>query len=51
MADKKAQDRFNNYLVTNEEKETNIYSQGIYQIPDSAKEYSRVTLTRRWYDK
>lgn len=51
LADKKAQDRFNDYLVTVEENEANIYSQGIYLIPDGAKEYSRVTLTRRWsYD-
>ena len=47
LADKKAQDRFNTYLNTITENEENIYSQGIYLIPDGAKEYSRITLTRK----
>lgn len=47
LADKDAQDRFNAYLDTVEENDENIYSQGIYLIPDGAKEYSRITLTRR----
>lgn len=46
LADKNAQDRFNNYLDTMEENDMNIYSQGIYLIPDGAKEYSRISLTR-----
>lgn len=47
LADTAAQEEFNNYLNKAEENEENIYSQGLYLIPDGAKEYSRVTLERR----
>jgi hypothetical protein len=44
LADKKAQDRFNDSLKEN--KDGN-YSHGIYSIPDGAKEYDRITVTRK----
>ncbi|MGB9938340.1 hypothetical protein [Methanosarcina sp.] len=52
LADKNAQNVFNNYLDKAAESEENIYSQGLYLIPESAKEYDRVTLTRMssWND-
>lgn len=46
LADKEAQSIFNNYLNTSQENGENIYSQGQYLIPDGAKEYDRITLTR-----
>lgn len=47
LADIEAQKIFNNYLDEAAENEENIYSQGRYLIPDGAKEYDRITLTRR----
>jgi hypothetical protein len=47
LADTQAQKIFNDYLNSTEENEENIYSQGIYHIPEGAKEYSRITLTRK----
>lgn len=43
LADKNAQNRFNNHL--NETGE-DIYSKGIYRIPDGVEEYDRITLKR-----
>ncbi|HZK70549.1 MAG TPA: hypothetical protein VFD03_03385 [Clostridia bacterium] len=36
------------YCNKTEESEKSIYSQGTYQIPDGAKEYSRVTVRRSY---
>lgn len=47
LADTEAQEIFNNYLYEAEENEENIYSQGMYLIPDGAKEYDRITLSRK----
>jgi len=49
LADKKAQSIFNDYLNTAKENEENIYSQGLYLIPEGAKEYDRITLSRVGY--
>lgn len=48
LADKKAQDRFNAHISSIKENE-DAYSQCIYVIPDGAKEYDRITVTReKW---
>lgn len=43
LADKNAQDRFDDHL---NETEEDIYSKGIYRIPDGVEEYDRITLKR-----
>jgi hypothetical protein len=43
LADKNAQNRFNDNLNATEE---DVYSQGMYRIPDDVVEYDRITLTR-----
>lgn len=45
LADKSAQDIFKDYVNTVNQKEENPYSQGLYLLPESAKEYDRIYLT------
>lgn len=47
LADKGAQDRFNASINATNESNDGIYSQGIYSIPEGAKEYARITVKRK----